>query len=677
MTAASSSNARAHPAGKPPRSGAAALPEPLVGLCRADQYERQKRFWQELTRQWRAEVAASLDQVRAQIEKRNAANRSLRDDILAAVRAAPDPCELSVADVTVLKNQWADAADAARVGVRDATDRRWRCTVEPAHGSWTAPPKDRSRSDRPSMCRKCSGAAPRPGEEPAVERSVAAVPALAAELHPESGAPEEISYGGNKPVTWWHQVPAVRPGAGDWYWATHVWQQPTKSRTGRRTRNGKAAGINGCPVCNSDQADASNSLAAWYPELAEQWVRGPAGRNAYNTPVGSKIEVTWRCTSSQGEHEDWPAPPNRRTAKALRSGCLRCSHNVSAKALALYHELRTHLPALELEAPVPLDPAPGERYRGVRVDMWEEALHLVVEFDGWKTHGPESWRDRADDDRLKTDRLAAAGQTVIRVREDLGPVGPHDVVVGSGWSAWKVTAAVLLRIHGLGLHPLPGLGGYLEHGTESAAADVEKALLGMPYRPRRFPGASKAAAAPRQLKATDPHADSWLTPVGLPYSNPKKRAGSLRDYRCRCQTLVTGLPQAEVTRGNTKSCGCRRAASRALPRGRADRELTRAARRWARDAGCEVGENGPLDARVLAAYQLHAVGMAHLLNDDSRIPEGTVRGWADGEGIALGARGRLPRHAWLGYAASVLAQLVTSPEVDLVESPNRPPLHLR
>jgi hypothetical protein len=664
MIAVSSLKARATSAVEPPRTGALVLPELLVGLCRADQYERQKKLWQELTQQWRAEVAASLEQVRAKIEKQNAVNRDLRDNILSVMQAAPDPRELSVADVMVLKTQWADTADAARVGVRDVTDRRWRCTVEPGHGSWMAPPKDRSRTDRPSMCPKCSSATPRPGEQPALERSVAAISALAAELHPDSGAPEKISYGSNKPVAWWHQVPAVRPGTGEWYWATHIWEQPTKSRTGLRSRNGKAVGINGCSVCNSDQADASNSLAAWYPELAEQWVRGPAGRNAHNTPVGSKIEVTWRCTSSQGKHEDWPAPPNRRTAKVLRSGCLKCSKNVSAKALALYHELRTHLPALELEAPIALNSVPGKRYRGVRVDMWEEALQLVVEFDGWKTHGPESWRDRAGDDCLKTERLAAAGQTVIRVREDLDPVGPHDVVVGSGWSAWKVAAAVLLRVHQLGLHPLPGLASYLEHGTETAAADVEKALLGMPFRPRRFRKVSKASAAPRQLKATEPYADSWLTPVGPPYPNPKKRAGSLRDYQCRCNTVVTGLPQAEVTRGNTKSCGCRQDASRAVPRGRVDRELTQAARQWARKAGIEVKANGALDARVLASYQLHAVDMARFLGDDSLIPEGVVRGWADDEEIALGARGRLPRHTWLGYAASVLAQLAKVPDED-------------
>jgi hypothetical protein len=56
--------------------------------------------------------------------------------------------------------------------------------------------------------------------------------------------------------------------------------------------------------------------------------------------------------------------------------------------------------------------------------------------------------------------------------------------------------------------------------------------------------------------------------------------------------------------------------------------------------------------------------MTSLLGNDSLIPESVVRGWADDEEIALGARGRLPRHTWLGYAASVLAQLAKAPDGD-------------
>ncbi|MFC7979057.1 zinc-ribbon domain-containing protein [Streptomyces cinereoruber] len=482
---------------------------------------------------------------------------------------------------------------------------------------------------------------------------MAAIPALAAELHPNSGDAAAISYGSNTPVTWWHQVPAVSPGTGEWYLATHIWEQPPKSRTGMRTKGDRPAGVNGCPVCNSDQADRSNSLASWYPELAEQWVTALEARTPHNTPVGSKIEVTWRCIAGKG-HRNWTAPPNRRTAKALRSGCELCSKNISAKATALFHELLGHLPDLELEAPIPLAPQPAQRYRGVRVDMWDEALRLVVEFDGWKTHGPNGPRDRSESDRTKTQRLTDAGYTVIRVREDLDPVGPHDVVVGSGWSAWKTTLAVLTRIEALGIVPLPGLPAYALRGTDAAAADTERALLGERYQPRRFPKLAKASGGLRQLKEVPPHQDSWLTPDSPPYANPKKRAGSLRDYRCRCGNPVTGLRQAEVARGVPMSCGSHTAEFRATSGRRTEPDLTKAARRWAKDEGIEVKNNGALDAQVLASYQLHASGLAAYLGPDKLLPQRLVEEWAAAQQIELNARGRLPRHAWLDFADGLL-----------------------
>ncbi|MFI0968346.1 zinc-ribbon domain-containing protein [Streptomyces sp. NPDC021080] len=629
-------------------------PAPLYELSRADRYEAQKRSWQEHTRAWRAEMLPLLAEVRAQIARQEAETEVLRSRIVAAVREVVEPRRLTIGQVPVLAEQWADSADAAHVGLRDATKRLWRCTVEPSHGTWPAPPKDRSRTPRPSMCPKCSGASPRPGKLPALERSIAAIPPLAAELHPSSGRPEEISYGSNEVVRWRHLVLAVRPQSGEWYLATHEWEQTPKSRTGTRIKDGELKGVNGCRVCNSDDADRSNSLKSWYPELAEQWISGPDGRTPENTPVGSKIEVMWKCPDP--EHPAWPAPPNRRTAKALRSGCERCSHNVSGKQTALFHELRTHLPNLELEAPMLLAPQAGSRYRCVRVDMRDETIRLVVEFDGWKSHGPEGWRNRTDDDRRKTQRLLAEGEHVIRVREDLEPVGPHDVVVGSGWSAWKVTLTVLKRIHQLGLHPLPGLAGYEARGTEAAAADAEAALLGERYQPRRLP---KPVAPPREqrgLKATLPPPGSRLTPIGPPYKNPTPRAGSLRDYVCDCGGTLIGAVQADVSRGNTLSCGCLAKEAKTRARGRTDHVLVQAARHWAAGHGVEPGTSGALDARVLASYRLYTAGRADLLGSDSLIPEGTVRHWAEANRIPLLNRDRLPARAWRDYADEQLHQ---------------------
>ncbi|MEU9163646.1 hypothetical protein AB0D29_25690 [Streptomyces sp. NPDC048424] len=52
------------------------------------------------------------------------------------------------------------------------------------------------------------------------------------------------------------------------------------------------------------------------------------------------------------------------------------------------------------------------------------------------------------------------------------------------------------------------------------------------------------------------------------------------------------------------SCGNHTAEFRAASRRRTDPNLTKAARRWAEDEGVEVKNNGALDARVLASYQL-------------------------------------------------------------------------
>ncbi|WP_181140566.1 hypothetical protein [Streptomyces sp. Ru62] len=57
--------------------------------------------------------------------------------------------------------------------------------------------------------------------------------------------------------------------------------------------------------------------------------------------------------------------------------------------------------------------------------------------------------------------------------------------------------------------------------------------------------------------------------------------------------------------------------------------------------------------------------MQSFVGDDSLIRGSAVRGWADDEEITLGARGRLPRHTWLDFAASVLAQLANAPDENI------------
>lgn len=632
------------------------LPSALLGMSRADRYERQKVHWQERTRAWRAQMQPILAELRARIARIESDSAALRGEIVATVQGRADPRAATVADVPSLLAQWADAEDPRRVGLRDSKAHDWKCTVEASHGTWPAPPKDRSRADRPSMCPRCTGAAPRVGELPAYERSVAAIAPLAAELDPSSGAPESISYGSNEPVRWRHVVPAVCPTTGVWYFVTHTWEQAPKLRTGSRTKaNGTVTGVNGCRICNSDEADASNCLRSWYPELAQQWVSAVEGRTPDNTPVGSKIDVEWTCP--EPEHPTWCAPPNRRTAKALRSGCERCSKNISDKQVALFHEPRTHLPALELEAPILVPPLPGERYNIVRVDIWDETIALVVEFDGWKAHGPAAWRDRTEYDRRKTQHLIAAGQTVIRVREDADILHANDIRVGSGWSAWKVALAVLKRIHQLGLHELPGLAEYAARGSEAAAADTEAALLGLPYVPRRVVKPSRTPK-PRELKALPPHPDSLLTPIGPPYKNPIPRRGALRDYGCQCpnKTRVIGAVQVDVHRGNTKSCGCHALATKTRKHSGQGRPPANLVRQWASKAGIDAGAAGAVSARVVASYQLDLAGRRDLLSADNLVPESAALKWFNEAGKTKLSRDRMPSDGRLEYAEAMLKQ---------------------
>lgn len=148
-------------------STAGELPSALLGMCRADRYEHQKAHWKERTRAWRAEMQPILAGLRVQIARIEASSAELRSEIATSVQALADPRAASVSDVPSLLAQWADAVDASQVGLRDAKPREWQCTVEPSHGTWPAPPKDRSRPDRPSMCPRSSASALVSGSCPA------------------------------------------------------------------------------------------------------------------------------------------------------------------------------------------------------------------------------------------------------------------------------------------------------------------------------------------------------------------------------------------------------------------------------------------------------------------------------------------------------------------------------
>ncbi|MFI1864060.1 hypothetical protein [Streptomyces jumonjinensis] len=76
------------------------------------------------------------------------------------------------------------------------------------------------------------------------------------------------------------------------------------------------------------------------------------------------------------------------------------------------------------------------------------------------------------------------------------------------------------------------------------------------------------------------------------------------------------------------------------------------------ERGIKPGTSGDLEARilassrprVLASYELHAVGRADLLGPDYLIPVDAPRDWAKQNDVSLHNRARLPAYAWRNYA---------------------------
>ena len=119
-------------------------------------------------------------------------------------------------------------------------------------------------------------------------------PKLADQWHPDKNGDltsDSLRPGSNKKV-WW------RCSVED----EHVW----KTSVAHRSRRG-----HGCPYCSGRRASKQNSLAAVFPDLAQEW--HPA-KNGKLTPddvtAGSGRKVWWQC--SKNEEHAWEAMINNR-----------------------------------------------------------------------------------------------------------------------------------------------------------------------------------------------------------------------------------------------------------------------------------------------------------------------------------------------------------------------------
>lgn len=131
-------------------------------------------------------------------------------------------------------------------------------------------------------------------------------PHIAAQLDPERNnglTADEVVAGSSSVKLWWRC-----PVADD-----HRWQATSGSRTG---------GGNGCPACSGHQASVTNSLAARFPELADQLdpvLNG--GLTGHDLVPGSDRKVWWRCLAD-ADHA-WQATISNRTNSG--SGCPDCA----------------------------------------------------------------------------------------------------------------------------------------------------------------------------------------------------------------------------------------------------------------------------------------------------------------------------------------------------------------
>lgn len=137
-----------------------------------------------------------------------------------------------------------------------------------------------------------------------------AFPDIAAQWHPEKNegkSPKDFTYGSTFEA-WW----VCKKGGLD-----HDWQMSIN----RRTSQGQ-----GCPYCAGKRVSPADSLAACFPEIANQWHKQ---KNAPLKPSdilpGSGMIVWWHCKRNR-QHE-WEAAVYARTSKnGEGTGCPFCGH---------------------------------------------------------------------------------------------------------------------------------------------------------------------------------------------------------------------------------------------------------------------------------------------------------------------------------------------------------------
>ncbi|WP_344917515.1 zinc-ribbon domain-containing protein [Streptosporangium oxazolinicum] len=505
--------------------------------------------------------------------------------------------------------------------------------------------------------------------------SLADVSALAEQYRGAIPA-NELSFASHDLVDWECHTWAANPESGLWHKVTHRFSAVVKER---------ALQGNACLVCAGYVIDDTNSLHTWFPEIAAQLDDDdldphtlPTSRHNATRKGGVELgkryaELPWRCRHGHR----WYATIANRVASG---GCPDCSPSgLSKEQVRLTAELSGLLTLVQPDRsdprlpdglpnfgshriPIPAHLKPAEfRYGKIEVDaIFEFGGYLIgLEYDGAFHHSGKR-RDRLAFTALKDRILLQLGYLPVHVR--LGSVpeldSPGAVIVKLGEratayeAATKVGQALVERLR----RPVPGLTDYVRVG-QAKSADLAERYIECVWGVKR-PRASKRKpeGTPRklrELRVTPPDAASWLRPAGPPYRSATRKGVTLRDYYCRCGNKAEALVQADVTRGNTRSCGCRAEGSKEVRHLQIPRAVTQEVRRWAAERDLNVPGNGRVSARLIASYLLCSADQKNLPRDEQGlVVEGAVREWALEEGIELLARDRLSEQIWYDFAAA-------------------------
>ncbi|WP_328663268.1 zinc-ribbon domain-containing protein [Streptomyces sp. NBC_00328] len=543
----------------------------------------------------------------------------------------------------------------------------WECPLGLGHKPWPAWPKDRVQAG--AGCPACRQLIRLADLRTLADQYRGLIPA------------GDTSFAARDRAPWVCRTWAVEPTTGRWHKVEHHFDAVTKER---------ALQGDGCRVCAGYVIDDTNSLQTWFPEIAAE-VDDPdidprqlstsqhnISRKKLDTndPKDAYERLSWRCRHGHR----WKATILNRVRGAR---CPRCSTAGTSKEqvrlIAELAGLMDYVPPQPRDARLPdgltdfashqitvppLHKPDHWRYKAVEVDAVfhvQGGLRIGVEYDGSYHHSVKK-RDRQQFESEKSQVLAAADKLDLLVHVRVGDLPPLEapqalsVPIPERSDPYQQACAVATAIRNRIPDSVPGLDDYVARRRAQCQEQADAYILAVwgELRPPRRKPERVASPRPRRLKETEPHHDSLLTPVDAPYRNPVRSAEIVRDYQCACGNSPFTAVQAQVTSGNTKSCGCLRNQTKQQQRSTISSVETRDARAWAREQGIEVGVNGRVPDRITASYRLSKAGRLDALGSDGLLEEHRVQQWAQLNGQKLGARGRVTSEVWLAYAIDCL-----------------------